>query len=169
MHAYGGAFTLSYMIKINVVAVGKVKENYFASGIDEYSKRLNRFCEFKIIEVQEENFVKVDDGIISQIKEREADRILPHLKGQVFVLDINGKKYSSISFSNVIKNTVDSGGSVITFVIGGSYGLSDRVKNKANSRISFSDMTFPHTLFRLMLTEQIYRAFCILNNSPYHK
>lgn len=157
------------MIKINIVAVGKVKESYFADGIKEYSKRLSKFCEFTVKEIAEENFSKVDDALISVIKEREADRILPNLKGYVLAMAIEGKKYSSERLASTLKRLVDDGTGVITFVIGGSYGLSDRVKKRADELVSFSDMTFPHTLFRLMLTEQIYRAFSINANSPYHK
>jgi 23S rRNA (pseudouridine1915-N3)-methyltransferase len=157
------------MIKINIVAVGKVKENYFADGIKEYAKRLSKFCEFTVKEISEENFNKVDDALISVIKEREADRILPNLKGYVLAMAIEGKKYSSEKLASTIKRLTDNGTGIITFVIGGSYGLSDRVKNRADELVSFSDMTFPHTLFRLMLTEQIYRAFSINANSPYHK
>ncbi len=157
------------MIKINVVAVGKVKEKYFADGILEYAKRLSRFVDFNIIEVQEENYTKTDDGIIKTILEKEAERIKPHLKGKVIALAIEGKKYSSKSFSEMIKKSVDGGQGVITFVIGGSYGIHEDIKNRADGLMSFSDMTFPHTLFRLMLTEQIYRAFSIINGSAYHK
>ena len=156
------------MIKVNVVAVGKVKEKYFADGISEYAKRLSRFCEFKIIEIQEENYKNVDEGLIETIKEREGERILPHLKGYVLAMAIEGKKYSSVKLAEKIKNLSNTSG-VITFVIGGSYGLSDAVKKRADELTSFSDMTFPHTLFRLMLTEQVYRAFCIINGSAYHK
>lgn len=156
------------MIKVNVVAVGKVKEKYFADGISEYAKRLSRFCEFKIIEIQEENYKNVDEGLAEIIKEREGERILPHLKGYVLAMAIEGKKYSSVKLAEKIKNLSNTGG-VITFVIGGSYGLSDAVKKRADELTSFSDMTFPHTLFRLMLSEQIYRAFCIINGSAYHK
>ena len=157
------------MIKVNIVAVGKVKEKYFADGIAEYSKRLSRFCEFKIIELNEENFVKVDDALILSIKEKEAEKILPHLKGFVFAMAIEGEKFSSEKLAKTLKNLSDSGQGVITFVIGGSYGLSDQVKKRADKLLSFSDMTFPHTLFRLMLTEQIYRAFSINSGSAYHK
>ena len=157
------------MIKVNVVAVGKVKEKYFADGISEYAKRLTRYCEFKIIEVSEENFTKFDEGLVSTIKEKEAERILPHLKGYVVAMAIEGKKYTSEKFAKLIKDVADRGSGVITLVIGGSYGLSDRVKNRADELLSFSDMTFPHTLFRLMLTEQLYRAFSINGGSAYHK
>ena len=157
------------MVKINLVCVGKVKEKYFLDGINEYVKRLSRFCEFKIIELPEENYLKVDDALIVAIKKKESERILQNLKGYVFALAIEGKKYSSQSFSEDIKKLIDIGKGEITFVIGGSYGLDDSVKAKADKLISFSDMTFPHTLFRLMFTEQLYRAFSILNGSSYHK
>ena len=157
------------MIKVNVVAVGKVKEKYFADGINEYSKRLSKYCEFNIVEIAEENFLKVDDGKIKIIKEKESERILPHLNGYVFAMAIEGKKFSSENFAKTIKNLTDNGEGVLTFVIGGSYGLSEEVKKKSHTLLSFSDMTFPHTLFRLMLTEQLYRAFSINGGSAYHK
>ena len=157
------------MIKVNVVAVGKVKEKYFADGIAESSKRLSRFCEFKITEVAEENYQKADGALINTIKEKEGERIIPHLKGYVYAMAIEGKKTSSERLALSIKNLCDKGNGVITFVIGGSYGLSDAVKDRADELLSFSDMTFPHTLFRLMLTEQIYRAFSINGGSAYHK
>ena len=154
------------MLKINLVCVGKVKEKYFAEGIAEYVKRLQRFCEFSITEVAEEN-AKNLDGLI--IAEKEGKSILPKLRGTVFALAIEGKKYSSQEFAKEIKKQADGGASEITFVIGGSYGISEEVKKRADKLISFSDMTFPHTLFRLMFTEQIYRAFCIIGGTPYHK
>lgn len=157
------------MIKVNVVAVGKVKEKYFADGINEYAKRLSKYCDFTIVEVAEENYSKTDEGKIKQIKEKEGERILTHLKGKVFVMAIEGKKLSSQNLAKTIKQLTDSGEGVLTFVIGGSYGVSDVVKNKADALLSFSDMTFPHTLFRLMLTEQLYRAFSINGGSAYHK
>ena len=157
------------MVKVNVVAVGKVKEKYFADGINEYAKRIGKFANFSIIEIAEENFNKVDAKAIEIIKERECERILPHLKGQVYAMAIEGKKHSSESFAKELKALVDKGEGVITFVIGGSYGLDDKIKQKADKLLSFSDMTFPHTMFRLMLTEQIYRAFSINSGSNYHK
>ena len=154
------------MVKVNLVCVGKVKEKYFAEGIAEYTKRLKRFCDFTIIEVAEEN---VKDLSAAAISEREGKNILTKLRGTVFALAIEGKKYSSQSFADELKRLIDSGAGEITFVVGGSYGLSAEVKSKAHGLISFSDMTFPHTLFRLMLSEQIYRAFCIIAGTPYHK
>lgn len=156
------------MIKINLVCVGKVKEKYFSEGISEYSKRLSRFCDFSIIEVNEENYQKVNDSLISEIKNIEGLRIEPYLKGKIYTLAIEGKKLSSESFASLIKSHIDFGDGVITFVIGGSYGVSDSVKQKSKI-ISFSDMTFPHTLFRLMFSEQLYRAFSIIEGSNYHK
>lgn len=154
------------MVKINLVCVGKVKEKYFADGIAEYAKRLKRFCDFTVTETAEENLIGLSAAAVA---EREGKNILPKLRGTVFALAIEGKKYSSEDFAVGLKRLTDGGAGEITFVIGGSYGLSDEVKNKAAGLISFSDMTFPHTLFRLMLTEQIYRAFCINAGTPYHK
>lgn len=156
------------MIKLNLVCVGKVKEKYFAEGIAEYAKRLSRYCDFKFTEVEEGNFKKAEEGEINVIKEREGARILPHLKGYVFVSAIEGKKYSSESFAKKLKKAADERG-VVTFVIGGSYGVAEEVKGRADELVSFSDMTFPHTLFRLMLTEQLYRAFSISAGTAYHK
>ena len=157
------------MVKVNIIAVGRVKEKYFAEGISEYLKRIGKFASISIIEIAEENFNKVDSKTIEIIKERECERILPHLKGYIFVMAIEGKKCSSESFAKEIKTLVDKGEGVITFVIGGSYGVDDKIKEKADKLFSFSDMTFPHTMFRLMLTEQIYRAFSINSGSNYHK
>lgn len=157
------------MIKINVVAVGKVKEKYFAQGIAEYQKRLGAYCNFSITEVAEENFKSATISEIEIIKEREAQRILPHLKGHVIVMAIEGKQFSSNQLAQTIDSIATAGQGAITFVIGGSYGVADIVKQKANTLMSFSNMTFPHTLFRLMLTEQLYRAFSITAGSAYHK
>ena len=157
------------MIKINVVAVGKIKEKYFTDAILEYQKRLSRFCEFSITEVSEENYSKIDDAIIEKIKAKEEQNVIPYLKGYVIAMAIEGKKYSSASFAKKIQSIADAGNGTITFLIGGSYGMTDTLKKRANELISFSDMTFPHTFFRAMLVEQIYRAFSILGGTPYHK
>ena len=157
------------MVKVKIVAVGKVKEKYFLDGINEYAKRLKRFCEFSIVEVAEENYDKAQGKMLDVIKEKEAERILPNLNGFVFAMAIEGEKFSSENFAKKIKNLTDDGVGEITFVIGGSYGLSDKVKKRADKLISFSDMTFPHTLFRLMLCEQIYRAYTINEGTAYHK
>ncbi len=155
------------MIKINVVAVGKVKENYFSLGIEEYSKRLGRFCEFKIEEVKEENYTSPTKSEIEEIKRKEAERILPKLKGKVFCMAIEGKILSSENLAEIIEKTTLNF-SEMTFVIGGSYGLDDSVKSKGEL-ISLGKATFPHTLFRLLLTEQVYRAFTIISGTSYHK
>ncbi len=157
------------MVKVKIVAVGKVKEKYFLEGIEEYAKRLKRFCQFSIVEVAEENYDKAQGKMLDVIKDKEAEKILPNLKGFVFAMAIEGEKFSSENFAKKIKSLTDDGVGEFTFVIGGSYGLSDKVKKKADKLISFSDMTFPHTLFRLMLCEQIYRAYTINEGTAYHK
>ena len=157
------------MIKIKIVAVGKVKENYFAEGINEYVKRLKRFAEVSVKEIKEELLVKDGKKEIESVIQKEGERILPELTGYVIALAVEGKKFSSEDLARLLKEKTDFGVAEITFVIGGSYGLSKEVKNKADTLLSFSDMTFPHTLFRLMLSEQIYRAFMINSSSPYHK
>ncbi len=157
------------MLKIKLVCVGKVKEKYFEEGINEYAKRISRFADLKIVELAEENFKDPSEGVIEVIKEREGERILPHLSGVVMALAIEGESISSESFAETLDKLAVSGQSEITFVVGGSYGLDSAVKKRANALISFSKMTFPHTLFRLMLTEQIYRALTINHNIRYHK
>ncbi len=156
------------MIKINLLCVGKVKESYFADGIAEYSKRLSRFCDFSITETAEENLKNPTDGDVKNIVEKEGKNLLKKLSGKVYALAIEGEKFSSEKFAAEIQKEKNLGTGVITFVIGGSYGLSDEIKKNAKL-ISFSDMTFPHTLFRLMFTEQLYRAFCISEGTAYHK
>jgi 23S rRNA (pseudouridine1915-N3)-methyltransferase len=157
------------MIKINIVAVGKVKEKYFQEGVNEYLKRLNRFCRVNVIEIKERNIVEnPNPSEILEILKREGEDIKKELKGHVVAMAIEGKKHSSTSFANFINKIKDEVGE-ITFVIGGSYGIDSSVKEKASDKISFSDMTFPHTLYRVMLVEQIYRAFTILEDGKYHK
>lgn len=156
------------MIKVNLIAVGKIKEKYFSEGVAEYAKRLSAFCDFKITETEEENYKKTDDAIAVKIKEKEGEKILPKLSGKVYALAIEGKKYDSVGFSSLISAAANAGEN-LTFVIGGSYGLSSKVKDRADGLISFSDMTFPHAMFRLMFTEQLYRAFTIINGKSYHK
>lgn len=162
-------FFVIIMIKINVVAVGKIKEKYFSSGIEEYLKRISKYAKITVCEVLDETFIEPKTtSEVNKILEAEADNIIKKLRGVVICLCIEGEKVSSKKFASIIKNYVDRGNE-ITFVIGGSYGISERVKQLSLKRLSFSDMTFPHTMARLMLTEQIYRAFTIINNSTYHK
>lgn len=157
------------MIKIRVVAVGKVKEKYFSDAIAEYSKRLSRFCDFSLVEVKEENYDKATPSVIEKILAIEGERIEKAAKGLIVCLAIEGKKISSEDFAKFIKDKTDSGAGEITFVIGGSYGIDKKIKDTCKDKISFSAMTFPHTLARVMLVEQIYRAFTIISGAEYHK
>ena len=149
---------------IKIVAVGKIKEAFFAQAIEEYSKRLSGYTKLQIIEVADE---KCDDKTL----EKEADKILKVLKetDYVIALAIKGKKYSSEGMADLIRQLEVDGKSSITFVIGGSLGLSKRVLERADLLLSFSDMTFPHQLMRIILLEQIYRSCKINRNEPYHK
>lgn len=159
-------------MKITIVAVGKIKEKFYRDALLEYEKRLSRYCKFEVIEVADEktpdNASMVEE---ERIKEKEADRILSHLKEDacVVTLEILGKKLDSVSFAEFIKQKTVYGVSHIQFVIGGSLGLHRKVSNKSNLKLSFSDMTFPHQLMRVILTEQIYRGFRIISGEPYHK
>lgn len=159
-------------MRITLITVGKIKEKYFTDAIKEYSKRLSRYCKLDIIEVTDE---KTPDGASAaeemQIKAKEGDRILKSIKDGTYViaLAIEGKKLSSEKLSEFIGNLGIRGESDIAFVIGGSLGLDERVLKRADYLLSFSDMTFPHQLMRVILLEQIYRSYRILQNEPYHK
>ena len=156
------------MFKVKIIAVGKIKEEYFQQAVAEYVKRAGRYAEVKIVEVKEENFcAEPSDKEKEIILEKEGEGILKEVIGRVFALAIEGKKLSSEGLKDLIKKSKDAG-EELTFIIGGSYGLADKVK-RAATLVSFSDMTFPHTLFRVMLTEQIYRAFNIMEGGKYHK
>lgn len=157
------------MIKIRIVAVGRVKEKYFSDAINEYGKRLSRFCDFSIVEVKEENYDKATSANVEKILVVEGERIEKAVKGTPVCLAIEGKKLSSEGLAEFIKTKIDRGEGEITFIIGGSYGIDERIKLLCKDKISFSDMTFPHTLARVMLSEQIYRAFTIINGAEYHK
>lgn len=161
-------------MKVNIIAVGKIKEKYLRDAIDEYSKRLSKFCTLNLVEVNEIVAKVENDSNIKKSIEDEGREIISKLdafakNGYVFALDIDGKELSTIDFKDKIAEIKLSGVSDIAFVIGGSYGLSDEVKKRANFRLSFSKMTFPHQLFRVILLEQVYRVFKIENNEPYHK
>jgi len=158
-------------MKITIISVGKLKEKYLVEGIKEYSKRLSKYTNLEIIEVNDEhapeNLSKKDMEII---KDKEGKKILSKLNDSfVITLVIDRKQLSSIEFSNKIEEIKTYHSSNITFIIGGSLGLSNDVISKANFKLSFSKMTFPHQLMRLILLEQIYRSFRISNNEPYHK
>ena len=159
-------------MNISIVAVGKLKEKYLKLAIDEYAKRLGRYCKLDIIELPDEktpdNASPKDEEII---KEKEGKLILSKIKDNAYVvaMDLKGKELSSEEFSKFISNCGVMGNSNIVFVIGGSLGLSEEVRKRANYKLCFSRMTFPHQLFRVMLLEQVYRGFRIINNEPYHK
>ncbi|MCX7924089.1 MAG: 23S rRNA (pseudouridine(1915)-N(3))-methyltransferase RlmH [Clostridia bacterium] len=159
-------------MKISIVAVGKMKEKYLKEGIAEYSKRLSRFCDLQIVEVDDE---QAPDNLSPaqelQVKKREAEKILKKVKeGSVLVvLDVKGDKPESEGFAEKMKSFFVSGNSHITFVIGGSLGVDSELLRSANYRLSLSNMTFPHQLARLVLLEQVYRAFKIINGETYHK
>lgn len=152
-------------MKINIVAVGKIKEKFFTDGIAEYIKRLSKFCDFKIIEVNEATNYKN----LTEKSEIEGELLLSKAKGYIVALDGKGKLLTSEDIAGLIKENMVSGISEISFIIGGSNGLSKKVLDNAKSVISFGKITFPHQLFRVVLTEQIYRAFTIINGMPYHK
>ncbi|KRL05826.1 23S rRNA (pseudouridine(1915)-N(3))-methyltransferase RlmH [Liquorilactobacillus oeni] len=155
-----------------VVVVGKLKEKYLKQGIAEYAKRLNKFCKFKIIEVPDERAPEnLSPAQMEQVKQVEGDRILAKIKEKeyVFALAIKGKELSSEEFAAEFEKLTTYGHSDLTFVIGGSLGLSSAVLKRADAQLSFGRFTMPHQLMRLVLTEQIYRAFMINAGSPYHK
>ena len=159
-------------MKITIISVGKVKEKFYRDAISEYEKRLSRYCKFQIIEVADEKTPDKASAIEEeQIKEKEADRILSHIKEDAFVitLEIMGKKLDSVSFANLLEQKAVHGISHIQFVIGGSLGLHQKVSQRSDYKLSFSDMTFPHQLMRVILAEQIYRAYRIISGEPYHK
>lgn len=152
------------MITINLVCVGNLKEDFSRKNQDEYLKRLSAFCKVNVVEIKEQNQLENTANIL----EKEGEEILKKLKGFVVLCDLDGKEISSVDFAKKIED-ISQTNSCITFVIGGSHGVSDAVKNAANFKICFSPMTFPHNLFRIMLLEQIYRAFAILTGKSYHK
>ncbi|MBR5597024.1 MAG: 23S rRNA (pseudouridine(1915)-N(3))-methyltransferase RlmH [Lachnospiraceae bacterium] len=159
-------------MKITIVSVGKIKEKFYRDAIDEYAKRLSKYCKFEIIEVSDEKTPEKCSEVEEQlILSKEADKILKHIRQDMFVyvLAIKGKKLDSVAFANEINQLGLSGKSSIAFVIGGSLGLHSTVLNRADRQLSFSDMTFPHQLMRVILSEQIYRCFRIIANEPYHK
>lgn len=152
------------MLKINIISIGKVKEKYILDGIAEFSKRLSKYTNFKIIELSEE-----EDNRTAVAK--ETNRILEKIsksKGYNILLDIIGVNISSEQLASKIEN-LTLNYDEINFIIGGSRGVSDELRQKSDFLLSFSKMTFPHMLFRLMLIEQIYRSICIINNIKYHK
>ncbi|MFA9462869.1 MAG: 23S rRNA (pseudouridine(1915)-N(3))-methyltransferase RlmH [Velocimicrobium sp.] len=159
-------------MKITVLCVGKIKEKYFALGIEEYSKRLSRYCKLEITEVADE---KTPDNASDleevQIKQKEAERIKKYIKEDSYLiaLAIEGEQVDSVEFSKKIEMLGVNGTSHIVFLIGGSLGLDEELLNRADYKLSFSKMTFPHQMMRLVLLEQIYRSYRIIKGEPYHK
>ena len=159
------------MINIQVICVGKIKENYLKDAISEYSKRLSKYCKLIITELPDEKIPdKLNNNLSNDIKYKECNNIIKHLKKDSYIiaLDLKGTQYTSEDFSLKIEN-ISMTNSSITFIIGGSLGLNEDILKKCNEKICFSKMTFPHQLIRVFLLEQIYRAFKISNNESYHK
>ena len=161
------------MLNINVICVGKIKEKSLSELIDEYSKRLSKYCKLNIVELDDEkisNSPTLAEEEIIRVK--EAKKIIEKIekigKTHVILLDLQGKQYTSEEFSKKILNISTCDSSSITFIVGGSLGFSSQLRNMYNDKISFSKMTFPHQLFRVFLLEQIFRSFKILNNETYH-
>lgn len=159
------------MLNINIVCIGKIKENYLKDAISEYSKRLSKFCNLNIIELLDEKLPnKINDSIINEIKNKECNKMIQAIKKDSYIicLDLKGKEFSSEEFSKKIDNIALNFNSSITFVIGGTLGLNQEILSLANEKICFSKMTFPHQLIRVFLLEQLFRAFKISNNETYH-
>ena len=159
-------------MKLTVIVVGKLREKYLKEGIGEYSKRLSRFCELEIVEVEDE---QAPENLAAaqelQVKKKEAEKILKKVKegSALVILDVKGERTSSEGLAAKLQTFFISGKSHITFVIGGSLGLDQELLKKADYRFSMSELTFPHQLARLILLEQLFRAFKIMNNETYHK
>ncbi|MDO5403763.1 MAG: 23S rRNA (pseudouridine(1915)-N(3))-methyltransferase RlmH [Eubacteriales bacterium] len=157
---------------VTIVCVGKIKEKFYAQAIDEYSKRLSRYCRLKVLEMADEKTPDNAGQLVNQqIKTKEGERILAHIKEDSYViaLAIEGEQLDSVKLSKKIENLGINGCGHITFVIGGSLGLAPEVLKRADYKLSFSKMTFPHQLMRVILLEQIYRSYRIMKNEPYHK
>lgn len=156
---------------IKIISIGKIKEAYLKDAILEYSKRISKYSKLELIELKDEIIPdNPSDAIINKIKDIEGNSILSKIKDDyVIALDLKGEMLDSVEFAKKIEGINTKGISTITFVIGGSLGLSDNVLSRANYKLSFSKLTFPHQLFRVILLEQIYRAYKILNNEIYHK
>lgn len=159
-------------MRITIICVGKIKEKFYRDAIAEFEKRLSKYCKYEILEVADEKTPdKASPAEEEQIKEKEGNRILAKIKEDAYVctLEIAGKRMTSPGFAQWMEQLAVNGRSDLVFVIGGSLGLHKSVLARSNQAISFSDMTFPHQLMRVILSEQIYRAFRIINGEPYHK
>lgn len=159
-------------MKITILCVGKIKEKFYREAVAEYGKRLSRYCKLEIVEVADEKTPDGASGLVEeQIKAKEAERMERHLREGAFVcaLAIDGKQLDSVELSEKIERLGTGGTSHIIFIIGGSLGIADSLLARADLRLSFSRMTFPHQLMRVILLEQVYRAYRIMNHEPYHK
>lgn len=156
-------------MNVSIVAVGKIRENYIKSGIEEFLKRVQPYSSVKIVEIEAET-VKYESQI-KKAMETEGEKIINTLSDNAYVIsmDVLGKHLSSEKFASKIQNINTQGINQLVFIIGGAFGLDEKVKKRADFVLSLSDMTFPHQLARLFLLEQVYRAFRIINNEPYHK
>ena len=159
------------MLTINIICIGKIKEKFFKDAINEYSKRLSKYCKLNIIELPDEKIPdKINQSIIDNIKEKECNNIISHLPKDTYLicLDLKGKELSSEEFSKEL-DTLSFMTSSITFVIGGSLGITTKLLSLSKKSICFSKMTFPHQLIRVFLLEQLFRGFKISNNETYHR
>lgn len=163
-------------MKITILCVGKVKEKFYRDAIAEYEKRLSRYCKLEIVEVADEKTPEGASELVeTQIKEKEAERMVTRMEkylregAYVCALAIDGRQFDSVEFSEKIERLGTGGTSHIIFLIGGSLGMSDSLLKRADMKLSFSKMTFPHQLMRVILLEQVYRAYRIMNGEPYHK
>ncbi len=160
------------MLHINIICIGKLKEKYLQEAMSEYSKRLSKYCCFNITELPDEKVPdNLNESIIYNIKEKESEKIISHIdkNSYVMTLDLKGRQFTSEEFSKKIDNISLNSSSNITFIIGGTLGLSENVLKTSNELICFSKMTFPHQLIRVFLAEQLFRAFKISNNETYHR
>ncbi len=159
-------------MKITILTVGKIKEKYFRDAIAEYQKRLGKYCKLNIIEVADEKTPDhASETVEEAIRQKEGERLLPHIKDGAYVvtLEIKGKELDSVALAAKIDKLGIQGTSHLIFIIGGSLGLGKNVLSKSDFALSFSPMTFPHQLMRVLLLEQLYRSFRIIHGEPYHK
>ncbi len=159
-------------MKITLITVGKIKEKYLKDAIAEYSKRLSRYCKLEVVEVADEKTPdNASETVENAIREKEAERILKYIKEDAYIitLEINGRQLSSEELAEKIEKLGIQGISHIIFIIGGSIGLGKAVLDKSDFALSFSKMTFPHQLMRVILLEQVYRSYRIIHGEPYHK
>ena len=159
------------MLNIQIICIGKLKETYLKDAISEYSKRLQKYCSLTITELTDEKLPnKLNESIINEIKNKECTKILQSIKKDSYILclDLKGKEFSSEQFSKKLEHIALNENSHITFIIGGTLGLTEKILQKSNEKICFSKMTFPHQLIRVFLLEQLFRAFKISKNETYH-